>query len=107
MLPALKNAASAKKSQKIFAQIEKDAKSTVSKLQKWHAPKNKSQLTRQIDTASTNMTQAALLALLVFCMSVLLWDKTNVKGEFSLMTPSLLLCISPNFTYNFNDKHFH
>ena len=45
-------------------------KSTVSKLQKWDAPKNKSQLTRQIDTASTNLTQAALLALLFFCMSV-------------------------------------
>ena len=50
-------------------EIEKGANSTVSKLQKWDAPKNKSQLTRQIDTASTNLTQAALLALLVFCMS--------------------------------------
>ena len=46
MFPAMKNAASAKKSQKICSKIEKDAKSTVSKLQKWHAPKNKSQLTR-------------------------------------------------------------
>ena len=33
MFPAMKNAASAKKSQKIFSEIEKDGKSTVSKLQ--------------------------------------------------------------------------
>ena len=53
-----------------FQEIEIGANSTVSKLQKWHAPKNKSQVTRQIDTASTNMTQATLLALPVFFMSV-------------------------------------
>ena len=49
MFPAMKNAASGKMSQKIFTEIEKDVKSTVSKLQKWHAPKNKSQLTRYSD----------------------------------------------------------
>ena len=45
------------------------AKSTVLKLQKWHAPK-KSQFTRQIDTASRNLTQAPLEALDVFYMYV-------------------------------------
>ena len=56
--------------QKSFSEIEKGAKSAVLKLQKWHAPKkNKTQLTRQIDAASRNLTQAPLEALGGFYMS--------------------------------------
>ena len=48
---------------KSFSEIEKVAKSAVLKVQKWHALKNKSKLTRQIDTASRNLTKAPLVAL--------------------------------------------
>ena len=74
-------------------EIEIGANSTVLKLQKWHAPKNKSQLTRKL--TSTNMTQAVLL---FFCMSAHIEDCCVNNKNFRPPAHNMAMCSNKTFS---------